>query len=176
MSDSKRYSDDDVRAIIERALLNAPSEGGLTHDELIAVGEQVGLPSEAMTRAAEEVRANKLEAAARRALTSRRRRWLAGNAGLFALINGLLFLVNYLTTPGEWWALFPIFVWGLALILHGGLSLLMPISPATVARERRRIAGEASAASRLRVAASNPVEPQPHADREADSAQLERRA
>lgn len=152
MSDARRYSDDDVRAIIERALVNAPTPGDLTHDDLLAVGQQVGLSAEAMTRAAEDVRVSRLETAATRALSSRRRWWLGGHAGLFALINGSLFAVNYLTTPGQWWALFPIFFWGLALALHTAIAWLTPLSGSAVSRERRRIEAKAAADSRFRVA------------------------
>ena len=29
-----------------------------------------------------------------------------------------MFGVNYATTPGEWWVLFPVFFWGMALFAH----------------------------------------------------------
>lgn len=162
VSDGQSYSDDEVRAIIERALASTSARGGLSHGDLLAVGEQVGLSAEAMTRAAEEVRAAQLDSAATRAITSRRRRWLAAHAGLFALINGLLFSVNFLTTPGQWWSLFPIVFWGLALALHAGVTLMLPISTRAMRREHSRIVDAESAATRrLRVAApgTTPEEP-----------------
>jgi 2TM domain len=148
MSEARKYSDAEVRAIIERALGGEAGSPGLSHQDLLAVGEQVGVSAEAMTRAAAEVSEAHLDGAATTAIASRRRRWLAAHAGLFTLINGLLFAVNFLTTPGEWWSLFPIFFWGLAVALHTGLTFGMPISKNAVGRERRRLASS----RRVRVA------------------------
>jgi 2TM domain len=149
MSDARKYSDTEVRAIIERALSGEVGSDGLSHQDLLAVGEQVGVSAEAMARAATEVREAQLDGAATKAVRSRRRRWLAGHAGLFALVNGLLFAVNFLTTPGEWWALFPVFFWGLALALHAGFAFGAPLSKSALERERRRL----SAPRRVRVGA-----------------------
>jgi len=42
MTDGRKYSDEEVRAIIDRALERGASEaGGLSHADLLAVGEQV---------------------------------------------------------------------------------------------------------------------------------------
>lgn len=136
-----KYSDEEVRAIIERALSRSSSEaGGLSHADLLAVGEQVGVSPDAMSRAAEAVRAERLSRDAGAALSRRRRRWLAAHAAVFAVLNGLLFAVNAATTPGQWWVLFPIFFWGLALLLHAGLTFGVAPSPKAVARERHRLA------------------------------------
>lgn len=153
MADERKYSDTEVRAILDRALKAEPgAELGIAHAELQAIGEQVGVPAEAMTRAANEVLEARLDGAATQAIQSRRRRWLALHAGVFALINGLLFTVNLLTTPGEWWVLFSVFFWGLALALHAGLALGLKPSSSALARERRRAGARAPA--RLRVAPS----------------------
>jgi hypothetical protein len=141
MTDERKYSDEEVRAIIDRALARDASEpGGLTHSDLLAVGEQVGVPAAAMTRAAEAVRTERLARVASEAITGRRRRWLARHAAVFAVINGLLFAVNAATTPGQWWVLFPVFFWGLALMLHAGLAFGTAPSPRALERERRRLA------------------------------------
>ena len=158
MADERKYSEAEVKAILERALKTEPgAESDLDHAELQAIGEQVGVPAEAMTRAAQEVLEARLEGGAALAIKSRRRRWLGLHAGVFALLNGLLFTVNLLTTPGEWWVLFSVFFWGLALALHAGLALGLGPSAAALQRERKRVAGRAPA--RLRVAASEAATP-----------------
>lgn len=159
MADERKYSDSEVQAIVERALkADAGGTVGLDHAELVAIGEQVGVAPEAMTRAAREVLEAQLDSAAGRAIKSRRRRWLAWHAGVFALINGLLFTVNFLTTPGEWWVLFSVFFWGLALALHAGLALGLAASGSALKRERLRLssgAGAAQATPRVRVGSSD---------------------
>lgn len=141
MSDERKYSDEEVRAILDRALARDASEsGGLSHADLLTVGEQVGVSADAMARAAEAVQADRLSRDAAQTITGRRKRWLAGHAAVFAVLNGLLYAVNAATTPGEWWVLFPIFFWGLALLLHAGLTFGMAPSPRVLERERRRLA------------------------------------
>lgn len=146
MAPGKSYDDDEVRAIIERAL-SAQPRGGLSHEDLLAIGEGVGLSREAIEQAGLELRERKLEAQARAAIVGRRRRALSLHAFVFLVVNATSFAINALTTPGEWWALFPIFGWGLALLLHAGLALLLPISERRLARERARTLGAARESS-----------------------------
>src|SRR6187551_36636 len=132
MTGERKYSDGEMREILERALeKQGPGQdaSGITHAELLAIGEQVGVPPEAMARAAAEVAQAKLDADATRSLKARRQRWLAAHAAVFAVLNGLLFTVNFLTTPGEWWFLFSVFFWGLALAAHAGVALVVGRSP-----------------------------------------------
>ena len=37
----------------------------------------------------------------------------------YLIVNGIFFLVNYLTSPGEWWVLYPLIGWGVCLTIHG---------------------------------------------------------
>jgi hypothetical protein len=154
MNDRRSYSEAEVRAIVERALAaQASSQQGLTHDELLAVGAEVGVPGELMTRAADEVRRATLERSAMQAVVSRRRRSLVLHALGFLLLNGLLFAVNAATTPGEWWVLFPVFFWGLALLAHAFLTFASAPARGALERERRRLAPSPSdVAPKLRVA------------------------
>jgi hypothetical protein len=162
MSGERRYSDAEVKAILERALEGGAVDSGsagVGHADLVAIGEQVGIAPADMTRAAQAVLEARLDEEASRAIASRRRRWLGGHAALFALINGLLFTVNFLTTPGEWWVLFSVFFWGLALALHAGLALGLAPSPSARQRQRRRLAGPAATVARLRVGETSAGEP-----------------
>jgi hypothetical protein len=37
----------------------------------------------------------------------------------YLTVNGVFFVVNYLTSPGDWWVLYPLIGWGVCLTLHG---------------------------------------------------------
>ena len=37
----------------------------------------------------------------------------------YLTVNGIFFLVNYLTAPGEWWFLYPLIGWGVCMTIHG---------------------------------------------------------
>ena len=43
---------------------------------------------------------------------------LYANLGTYFTVNGLLFLVNFLTSPGEWWVLYPLIGWGVCLTIN----------------------------------------------------------
>ena len=173
MAEERRYSDQEVRAILDRALKNqGPGDDGLAHADLLAIGEQIGVSAEAMSRAAEELVAAQLDETATRAVTSRRLRWLAAHAAVFTLLNGVLYAVNAATTPGEWWVLFPIVFWGLALTVHAALSLGTSVSASALEQERRKLEGVSRARrSRLRV---EQAAPEPDAAVLPDSEQLTR--
>lgn len=150
MSNEPQYSDADVRAIIERALARSGEGGGVSHQDLLSIGEQVGISRAAMEQGAKELAAERLHGEARAALVARRRRWLALHALAFALVNAVAFGVNALTTPGEWWSLFSIVPWGLALASHVALIFGLPVSEAAVARQ---LARSTTKSPRLRVEA-----------------------
>ena len=127
-----------MQKIIDRALEVQPQEG-LTHDDLLAIGAEVGLSRGAVERAALDVREERLTDAARAHVVSRRRRGVLAHALAFFAVNALLFAINFLTTPGEWWVLFPVFGWGLALLLHAAFGLSASVSPRRLNRARRRL-------------------------------------
>jgi 2TM domain len=157
MAEARKYSDADVRAILDRALSQSSTSDGLSHDDLLNIGEQVGVSRDALARAAQELHDEQLQTDARRAITGRRRSWLGYHAALFALVNALAFAINFFTTPGEWWSLFSIVPWAFALLLHAGLTSALPISEGAVDKQRQRLATKKRLpVERLRVQAGAP--------------------
>lgn len=149
MPDPRRYSDQDIQAIVQRALeQQGAAKGDLSHADLLGIGEQIGVSADALERAAHDVLEARRSAEAKDRITSTRRRWLAAHAAVFALLNGLLFAVNALTTPGEWWFLFSAVFWGLALSGHTAFALGAGVSPKRLQRERLRIDDEARVQAR----------------------------
>ena len=161
MPDPRRYNDEDIQAIIQRALeQQGAAKGDLTHADLLGIGEQVGVSADALERAAHEVLEVRRATEATQRVTSARKRWLAAHAAVFALVNGLLFTVNALTTPGEWWFLFSAVLWGLALSAHAAFALGAGVSPKRLQRERARVESENRVQTRpqLRVTDAEAVE------------------
>src|SRR5690242_4953764 len=102
MSKDRNYSDEEVRAIIDRALKEQPSSD-VSHDELRSIGAGVGLSRATLESAARDVTEARLSKAAEQRIVSRTRRGVAAHAFVFLTVNAILFLVNFLTTPGQWW-------------------------------------------------------------------------
>lgn len=175
MPESRRYDDQDIQAIIQRALeQQGGGKSSLTHADLLGIGEQVGVAADAMERAAHEVMEARRATEATERVRSSRRRWLVAHAAVFALINGLLFTVNALTTPGEWWFLFSVVFWGLALAAHSAFALAAGVSVKRQRRERARLDAERQGTERpqLRIADG---EQEAEADDEITSEAVERR-
>lgn len=144
MSKDQGYADDEVRDIIERALKEQPTSG-VSHDDLLSIGAGVGLSPAAVESAAREVAEARLTKTATKRVVSRRRRAVAAHAFVYLAVNALLFTINFLTTPGEWWVLFPLFFWGLALLLHAGFGLSSQVSERRLTREKQRLLSAAGA-------------------------------
>lgn len=138
MSKDQSYADDEVREIIERALKEQPASG-VSHEDLLSIGAGVGLSRAAVEGAAREVTEARLTATATKRILSSRRRGLIAHAIVYAAINALLFAINFLTTPGEWWVLFPVLFWGLGLAVHAAFGLSSRVSERRLTREKRRL-------------------------------------
>jgi hypothetical protein len=152
MSDSgprRRYTDDEARAIFERALAEE-ADAALGHEELVAAAAEVGISREAVERAVAEIETQQAERWARTAVLSRRRRGLFNHLVVYLAVNGFLFVINWLTSPGAWWCLFPVAAWGLALFFHAWRALSSHVSPRTLRRQLGQTEGRhAHAARRL---------------------------
>jgi hypothetical protein len=131
------YTDEEARAIFERALA-AQSDAGIGHEELIAAAAEVGLSREAVERAVAEMDMVQVEREAKHAILARRRRRFRSHLVPFITINLFLFVVNWLTSPGAWWFLFPLVAWGLGLFFHAWAALTSEVSPKASRRELAR--------------------------------------
>ena len=144
-----RYSDDEVRKILQRALgaeEESAAEGplGLEHGELVAVAEEVGIEPEALQVAAAEVLAERseqglvLEARRLAELDHRRARrgWLRHLASYGVIMAGLVGL-DLATGSGVWW-IYPALGWGMGVALHGVRVVLFD-KESVAERHRRRL-------------------------------------
>lgn len=157
MADPHTYSDDEIKEIIEHALAHGGgSATRISRQELLAIGEQVGIPASAMAVSADEVLQKRAQRTQHESKQAGRRRWLKAHALLFAVVNLLLFGVNFASTPGEWWVLFPVFFWGLALAAHAGVVRWL------AGREESRPSNDARlrVASRVRAPLTEPTDAQ----------------
>jgi hypothetical protein len=140
MSDSgpkRRYTDDEARAVFERALA-AEADATLGHEDLVAAAAEVGISREAVERAVADMEVQQAERAAQAVILSRRRRGLLNHVIVFLAVNGFLFLVNWLTSPGAWWFVFPVATWGLGLFFHAWHALSSRVSPRALRRQLAR--------------------------------------
>lgn len=148
MAADGKYNDDEVRTIIDRALRGQQGRD-VSHEELLAVASEVGISRESIELAAREVEQTRETQVATERVLARRRRTLASHIWTFVAINGFLFAINFLSTPGQWWVLFPLMSWGLGLVFHARAALSKHVSPRALRRERERMQAELSPGTRV---------------------------
>ncbi|WP_394832654.1 2TM domain-containing protein [Pendulispora rubella] len=133
----RRYSDEEVRTILEMALKRDDKQG-VGHDELLAAAAEVGISREAIETAALELDDARGEQQAREAILARRRKGFAAHMWPFIAVNAFLAAINMLTTPDVLWFLFPLLGWGLGMFFHARSAFSKEVSPKALAREHKR--------------------------------------
>ncbi|MBW2461887.1 MAG: 2TM domain-containing protein [Deltaproteobacteria bacterium] len=139
----QRYSDDEMREILRRAIDAGGDSGEFEHEDLVAAAAEVGIDSVAVDRAARELQ-DESEALERvLAKQRKKRRSFFRSAATMAVINAFLFAVDTLTGGGATWFYWPLLGTSLMLAMSA-IKVLPPMSDDTrdglVATERGRIA------------------------------------
>lgn len=112
------YSRDEMKAIIERALdTQRTRSDDVSHDELLAIGRELGVSGEALESAARSVRESRALDAARAEVRARERRGFIGHLIPFVLVNAAMVVTN-LATGGAPWFVWSLLGWGIGLLMH----------------------------------------------------------
>jgi hypothetical protein len=132
---ARRYTREQVDAILGRALREQHDESGMTHEELVAAAKEVGVSAEQIERAARDVKdGQEIE---QRVAVHMRKRWRAFGTHLvsYLLVMAFLGFVNFMTT-GYPWVVWPAAGWGLGLAFH--LLGLLSGDPEKIERKIRK--------------------------------------
>jgi hypothetical protein len=164
------YTQEERDAILARAMELHLHGGATSHDDLLAAAREVGVPAEAIERAAAEVLGRRRDEQELRELRARSWRGFLAHLVPYVMVSALVGFINVMT-GGFPWALIVMLGWGVGLGSHL-LAVAMP-DPARLRRhlERERSRAQnrariADDAGRKRVASSGPDE----ADEAEDSA------
>src|SRR5512145_2010946 len=109
----QKYTRQEVDAIVARAL-EREREDHLGHQELVALGREVGLASESIERAAAEVLEERRQREGLSALRARQWRSFIAHLIPFLVVSTMLVVLNALTTSFAW-AIFLILGWGIGI-------------------------------------------------------------
>jgi hypothetical protein len=113
----RRYSREEVDAILGRAVERERTADELSREQLVAIAQEIGVSPTSIDRAITEITSERGDRD--ELLQMRRNDWRGFVAHLIPYlgVNALLVLVNVLTTRFPW-ALFPILGWGIGLLSH----------------------------------------------------------
>ncbi len=112
------YSREEVKAIIERAIdAQTARSDDVSHDELLAIGRELGLSGDALNAAAKDLRASREREAAEAEVRARARTGFLFHAIPFVLVH-VAAIVTWLTAGGPPWFLATLIAWGIGLAFH----------------------------------------------------------
>jgi hypothetical protein len=120
----RRYSKEEVDAILGRAIEREHNRGELAHEDLVAAALEIGIPATTIEAAASEVLAERGERDEIMALRKQQWRGFLRHLVPYLFVNGFLVALNVLTTHFPW-SLFPLFGWGIGLVSHL-MSVILP--------------------------------------------------
>ena len=133
----RRYSDEEVSAIIRRALGQGSHRETIDQGELEDIARSSGISPEALRDAIQaEGSEGELEAAKEQWI-KRHRREFFNHLTAYCIINGFLFMVNIVTTPRTLWVIWPLMGWGIGLAFH--FMATFNVSDDEVERGARRL-------------------------------------
>lgn len=142
---ANEYRDDEIDAILQKALEAGDTDLGLTHEELADVAAQVGISTEQLERAAEEVRRERKGAddlAEAKALVEtrrkRRRRGFMRQLFTYGIVISGLAALDFVTGNGMTWWFYPAVGWGIGVALHA-IGVLLYDEERDLERQLRRI-------------------------------------
>lgn len=154
MSSERRYSEQEVRAILERASRQDTSDG-LSHSDLLDAAGEAGISRDAVEQAALDVEASRGRELARERIIARRRTGFFSHLSAYLAVQIFLIAINLLTSPQYLWFVFPLLGWGLGLFFSARHGLSKEVSERQVDREilrspatARRVAGALSERAR----------------------------
>jgi eukaryotic-like serine/threonine-protein kinase len=132
---AQRFTTGEVREVLAKAIEREAAEQGSTKlrfEDLLAVGAEVGIDAESLRDASRALRAAAPQTAAtgsaiaeRDAWIRRRRRNFVRHAGIYAIVNGAMFVLGLILLAWVpfWVWLLPALAWGIALAIHGLVAL-----------------------------------------------------
>ncbi len=109
----RRYTSDEVNAILRRALDRQGPSGQVTHDELLETARELGIdPVQVEAAAAEQMTVGVYEAAREEWKIQRKKKFF-DHLRSYLIVNSFLLLLSIAT--GGWWFIFPLLGWGVGL-------------------------------------------------------------
>ena len=110
------YSTEEVNRVIQRAL-HLKRQIGISQEELLEIGKDLGLDSRMIEEAINEESSTKYKEKAEKEWRQSRKFGFHWHLWSYIVTNGVLFLVNILT-PGPWWFYWPVIGWGVGIACH----------------------------------------------------------
>lgn len=120
-----RYSSEDVQQILQRAIAKSQDES-FSQQQLQEMAVEAGVAPETLKAAEQEWLAQRETSRKQQESMLRRRRAFTAHLIPYLAVNTFLIVLNLVTTPRYFWAIYPISGWGLGLFFHGWAAYRVP--------------------------------------------------
>lgn len=132
----RRYSHDEVSAILEKALQHQGGAGGITREELAETARELGIDPTRLEEAITDHEMNAGIEQAREQWKLRRKRKFFEHLRSYIIVNAILIGIN-VVSGDFFWAIFPLLGWGIGLAFDAAEAFFP--SEEKVERGARRI-------------------------------------
>jgi hypothetical protein len=116
--EQERYSEEAAREILKRAVELQGRETDFSREQLISMADELGIPRDSLVAAEQKWLREHEEDAELQAFEAHRRQAFRSHLAIYTLVNSFLFILNLITSPGQFWFIFPLLGWGLGLAIH----------------------------------------------------------
>ncbi|MEH2449254.1 MAG: 2TM domain-containing protein [Nostoc sp.] len=111
------YNSEDVQQILQKALTRK-QEDEFSREQLVEMASELGISSNILETTEQKWLAQQEEERSQRTFNTFRRRDFWTHFVSFIAVNLFLILLNLITSPSYFWAIFPVIGWGLGLFFH----------------------------------------------------------
>jgi hypothetical protein len=111
------YDSEDVEKILQIALTRK-HEGEFSREQLLEMASELGISASVLEKTEQKWLIQQKEERSRRKFNTSRRKSFWGHLVSFLAVNLFLILLNLITSPSYFWAIFPLLGWGLGLFFH----------------------------------------------------------
>ena len=111
------YDSEDVQQILQIALTRK-QEGEFSREQLLEMASELGISSNILETTEQKWLAQQEEEGSRYTFNTFRRRAFWTHFVSFLAVNLFLIILNLITSPSYFWAIFPVLGWGLGLFFH----------------------------------------------------------
>ncbi len=120
---NRRYSSEEVTAIVQRALKSQGQQDDVSYEDLEDIAKQSGISVRELQQAIEEEASVGALEQAKASWRTRHRSGFYTHLRSYCIVNGFLLLMNLLTSPRFLWFVFPLLGWGIGLAFHASEAL-----------------------------------------------------
>lgn len=153
---TRTYTRAEADEILRRALAQQDADG-INHEDLVAAAREVGIPADAIERAAHQLAEHGAVNTRKEVIRRRRRRAFWRHVLTYTIANAGIFAVDWLD-GGPWFFYWPLIVWGVVLALIG-LRQLAPDEESLTRRAERELEKERRRAERRKRRQARPPAP-----------------